>query len=230
MGDKMKVLIACEESQTVCKAFRKRGYEAYSCDIQECSGGHNEWHIMQDVIPLLNGNCEFETVDGIKHKIEGKWDLIIAHPPCTYLTVTQNWCYNREKYGDEKVNEREKNRDEAIEFFLEFTKADCEKVAIENPVGCMSRIYQKPTQIIQPYYFGDRAKKTTCLWLKGLPELQPTDMVDCGEIFEYKGKNGRIKKYPKWMYDALGKGKEERQRIRSKTFEGIAEAMAEQWG
>jgi hypothetical protein len=238
----MKVLIACEESQTVCKAFREKGHEAYSCDIIECSGGHPEWHIKSDVLPLLNPSLVFDgydnklygikfvTCDGFVHYIEDKWDLIIAHPPCTYLTVTQNWCYNREKYGDEKVNEREKNRDEAIKFFLEFTKADCEKVAIENPVGCMSRMYQKPTQIIQPYYFGDRAKKTTCLWLKGLPKLEPTNIVDCGEIFEYKGKNGRIKKYPKWMYDALGKSPEERQRIRSKTFEGIANAMAEQWG
>ena len=226
----MKVLVACEESQTVCKAFREMGHEAYSCDIVECSGGHPEWHIKQDVIPLLNGRCAFRTRDGVIHKIENKWDLIIAHPPCTYLTVTQNWCYNREKYGDEKVNARERNRDEAIRFFMEFTKADCERVAIENPVGCMSRIYQKPTQIIQPYYFGDSAKKTTCLWLKGLPELLPTNIVDCGEIFEYKGKNGNIKKYPKWMYDALGKSQKERQRIRSKTFDGIAKAMAQQWG
>ena len=170
----MKVLVACEESQTVCKAFRKRGHEAYSCDIQECSGGHPEWHIKGDVLNVLNPHqisnsfygIVFITEDGEAHRIEGKWDLIIAHPPCTYLTVTQNWCYNREKYGDKKVNEREKNRDEAIKFFLEFTKADCERVAIENPVGCMSRIYQKPTQIIQPYYFGDRAKKQLAYGLK----------------------------------------------------------------
>ena len=241
----MKVLVACEESQTVCKAFRERGHEAYSCDIQECSGGHPEWHIKGDVLGILNPveksvitydgfeewkGIIFTTADGKLHIINGRWDLIIAHPPCTYLTVTQNWCYNREKYGDEKVNEREKNRDEAINFFMEFTKADCEKIAIENPVGCMSRIYQKPTQIIQPYFFGDEAKKTTCLWLKGLPPLTPTNIVGCGEIFEYKGKNGNVKKYPKWMYDALGKSKEERQRIRSKTFEGVANAMAEQWG
>lgn len=225
----IKVLIACEESQRVCIEFRKLGVEAYSCDIQECSGGYLEWHIQGDVLPLLNGNCEFKTMDGKIHTIDGTWDLIIAHPPCTYLTVTQNWCYNREKYGDEKVTERERNRDDAIKFFMAFTKADCEKIAIENPIGCMSRVYQKPTQIIQPYYFGDRAKKTTCLWLKGLPQLTPTDIVDCGEIFEYKGKNRNIKKYPKWMYDALRASKEERQRIRSKTFEGIAKAMAEQW-
>lgn len=225
----MKVLIACEESQRVCIEFRKLGVEAYSCDIQECSGGHPEWHIKGDVLPLLNGNCEFKTMDGEIHTIDGTWDLIIAHPPCTYLTVTQNWCYNREKYGDEKVNIRERNRDEAIRFFLEFTKANCERVVIENPVGCMSTIYKKPDQIIQPYYFGDSAKKTTCLWIKGLPTLTPTNIVDCGEIFEYKGKNGNIKKYPKWMYDALRVGKEERQRIRSKTFQGIAKAMAEQW-
>lgn len=237
----MNILLACEESQAVCKAFREKGHEAYSCDIIDCSGGHPEWHIKQDVLKILNPKIvyandrvyeeiSFKTMDGKPHNLFGKWDLIIAHPPCTYLTVTQNWCYNREKFGDAKVDEREKNRDEAIKFFLEFTKADCEKIAIENPVGCMSRIYKKPSQIIQPYFFGDRAKKTTCLWLKGLPNLQPTNIVDCGEIFEYKGKNGRIKKYPKWMYDALGKSKEERQRIRSKTFEGIAKAMAEQWG
>lgn len=225
----IKVLIACEESQRVCIEFRRLGVEAYSCDIQECSGGHPEWHIKGDVLPLLNGNCEFKTMDGEIHTVDGTWDLIIAHPPCTYLTVTQNWCYNREKYGDEKVNIRERNRDEAIRFFLEFTKVNCERVVIENPVGCMSTIFKKPDQIIQPYYFGDSAKKTTCLWIKGLPSLTPTNIVDCGEIFEYKGKNGNIKKYPKWMYDALRSNKEERQRIRSKTFVGIAKAMAEQW-
>jgi hypothetical protein len=225
----IKVLIACEESQRVCIEFRRLGVEAYSCDIQECSGGHPEWHIKGDVLPLLNGNCEFKTMDEKIHSIRGTWDLIIAHPPCTYLTVTQNWCYNREKYGDEKVNIRERNRDEAIRFFLEFTKVNCERVVIENPVGCMSTIFKKPDQIIQPYYFGDSAKKTTCLWIKGLPSLTPTNIVDCGEIFEYKGKNGNIKKYPKWMYDALRSNKEERQRIRSKTFVGIAKAMAEQW-
>lgn len=226
----MKILVACEESQVVCSAFRSRGHVAYSCDIVECSGGKPEWHIKQDVLPLLNGNCSFITSDGKHHTVKGSWDLIIAHPPCTYLTNTQNWCYNRERFGDVKVDERERNKKIAIDFFLQFTKANCEKIAIENPVGCMSTIYQKPSQIVQPYFFGDKAKKTTCLWLKGLPVLTITNLVDPGEFFEYKSKSGHLKKYPKWMYTALFKEKLERQRIRSKTFSGMANAMADQWG
>ena len=136
----MKVLVACEESQTVCKAFREKGHEAYSCDIQECSGGHNEWHIMSDVIPLLNGNCEFETVDGTKHKIEGKWDLIIAHPPCTYLSnAGSTWLYPQK--GLISRERLEKGLD-AKEFFMEFYNADCEKIVIENPVP--NGVYRLP--------------------------------------------------------------------------------------
>ena len=154
----MKVLVACEESQRVCIAFREKGHEAYTCDIVECSGGHPEWHIMQDVIPILNGNCEFETVGGTKHKIEGKWDLIIAHPPCTYLTVTRNRWFNVERYG-EKAIQRKKDRKDAINFFMQIANADCEKIVIENPVGIMSTVWRKPDQIIQPYLFGDSAEK-----------------------------------------------------------------------
>lgn len=145
----MKVLIACEESQTVCKAFREKGHEAYSCDIVECSGGHPEWHIMQDVLPLINGNCEFYTCDGIHHVIDGKWDLLIAHPPCTYLTVTGNRWFNVERYG-EKAIQRAKDREEAVEFFMVFANADCDHICIENPVGTMSTRWRKADQIIQP--------------------------------------------------------------------------------
>ena len=163
----MNVLIACEESQAVCKAFREKGHEAYSCDIIECSGGHPEWHIMQDVIPLLDGNCKFETTDGITHYIEGKWDMIIAFPPCTFLTVTGNRWFNVEKYG-EKAIQRMKDREQAIDFFMQFVNAHCERIAIENPIGGMSTRYRKPDQIIQPYEYGHHARKATCLWLKNL--------------------------------------------------------------
>lgn len=164
----MRVLVACEESQAVTKEFRKLGHEAYSCDIIECSGGHPEWHIMQDVLPLLNGNCEFMSMDGQKHTIIGKWDLIIAHPPCTYLTVAANKLYNIEKYG-EKAIKRLADRESAIEFFMAFVNADCDKKAIENPIGVISTRYRKPDQIIQPYQFGHPVRKSTCLWLYNLP-------------------------------------------------------------
>lgn len=154
----MKVLIACEESQRVCIEFRKLGHEAYSCDIEPCSGGHPEWHIQQDVLPLLNGNCNFKTVDGAVHIINGKWDMIIAFPPCTYLTVTGNRWFNIDKYGHKAI-ERIEKRKKAIKFFMEFVNADCDHIAIENPVGVISTEYRKPTQIIQPYMFGDAERK-----------------------------------------------------------------------
>ena len=172
----MNVLIACEESQEVCKAFRARGHNAFSCDIQECSGGHPEWHIQADVLPLLNGNCTFTTADTHTHTQRGKWDLIIAHPPCTYLTCTGNSWFVVEKYG-EKAIERHRLREEAFIFFMEFVKADCEHVAIENPIGYVSSHYRKPDQIIQPYQFGDDGRKATCLWLRGLPKLKPTKII-----------------------------------------------------
>lgn len=210
----MKVLVACEESQTVCKAFRKRGHEAYSCDIMECSGGHNEWHIMQDVIPILNGNCEFETVDGTKHKIEGKWDLIIAHPPCTYLSNAGA----RFLYPKGVLNENRLNLGLAAkEFFMKLYNADCEKICVENPIP--SRVFGLPkySQTVQPYEHGHPFKKKTCFWLKNLPLLQPTNIVDVRESTKIAGN---------WF----NKGGKDRQKNRAKTFEGIAEAMAEQWG
>lgn len=204
----MKILVACEESQAVTKELRKLGHEAYSCDIEPCSGGHPEWHLQQDVIPLL----------------KEKWDMIIAFPPCTYLTNTGNSWFNIEKYGDKAI-ERYKLREEAINFFMVFANADCEKIAIENPIGCMSTRYRKPNQIIHPYMFGDAERKGTCLWLKGLPELVPTNIVE-PRIIKYK--NGKGTDSP-WHMDTMKLPPKERAKMRSKTFPGIAKAMAEQW-
>ena len=204
----MKVLVACEESQRVCIAFRNKGHEAYSCDILECSGGHPEWHIQDDVLKHINEN----------------WDLIIAHPPCTYLTVAANKYYNIEKYG-KKAEERQKQREKAIEFFMQFTDLKCPKVCIENPIGVMSSFYCKPTQIIQPYQFGHSERKATCLWLKGLPALKPTNIVTPDII---KLKSGKTDS--RLHYETLKLPAEERAKMRSKTFEGVALAMAEQWG
>ena len=221
----MKVLVACEESQAVCIAFRELGHEAYSCDIIPCSGGHPEWHIHGDVLPLLNGRCSFETSDGAEHSIEGKWDMIIAFPPCTYLTVTGNRWFNVERYG-EKAIQRQKDRKEAVKFFMAFANADCEKIAIENPIGHMSSAWRKPDQIIHPYMFGDPARKATCLWLKGLKPLEHTNIVE-PVIIKYK--NGKGTDNP-WHMETMSLPPDERAKARSKTFSGVAKAMAEQWG
>lgn len=221
----MKVLVACEESQRVCIAFRERGHEAYSCDIEPCSGGKPEWHIMQDVLPLLNGNCVFETCDGVKHHINGRWDMIIAHPPCTYLTVTGNRWFNIQKYG-EKAMDRIVKRTEAIDFFLDIANCECKKVVIENPVGVISTVWRKPDQIIQPYMFGDAFEKKTCLWIKGVERLVPTNRVLPPERKKYASG----KTMPAWYAEAWKLPKEERSKMRSKTFPGVAKAMAEQWG
>lgn len=221
----MKVLVACEESQEVCKAFRERGHEAYSCDILECSGGHPEWHIQGDVLPIINGNCEFETADGQRHRIDGKWNLLIAHPPCTYLCLSGQKHCNVEIYGQKAV-ERIAKRDKAVEFFMQFVNADCDKIAIENPVGVMGRYYKKPTQYIQPYMFGHGTSKKTGLWLKNLPPLKPTNIVP----IEYHI-SGTGRKWDKWFWDSSCiSNLTERSKFRSKTFSGIAKAMAEQWG
>ena len=173
----MNVLIACEESQRVCTAFREKGHNAFSCDILPCSGGHPEWHIRWDALSLINGNCTFLTEDCSLHTINGKWDMIIAFPPCTYLTVTGNRWFNVERYGESAV-QRHRDRVDAIKFFMAFANADCERIAIENPVGIMSSKWRKPNQIINPYEFGDPFEKKTCLWLKGMPELKPTNIVE----------------------------------------------------
>ena len=204
-----RILLACEESQALTTEFRNLGFQAYSCDLLPCSGGHPEWHLQQDVIPLLNE----------------KWDLIIAFPPCTDLAVSGAMHFEKKRANG--------TQQKSIEFFMQFVNAKCDRIAIENPIGIMSKIYRKPDQIIQPWQYGDKAQKSTCLWLKNLPKLEPTDIVDKGEFFEWKdGKTGKLKKQPMWYYQALlnSKTPEQRRTLRSKTFPGIAKAMAMQWG
>ena len=220
----MRILVACEESQAVTTELRRLGHEAYSCDIIECSGGHPEWHIKWDAIALINGNCSFLTCDGEMHSIDGKWDLLIAHPPCTYLTVTGNRWFNVERYG-EKAIKRHKDREEAAEFFMAFANADCEKIAIENQIGSMSTLWRKPDQVVHPYMFGDPERKATCFWLKGLEPLEATDVVK-PRVVVYK--NGKGTDSP-WHVDTMKLPPAERSKARSKTFPGIAKAMAEQW-
>ena len=208
----MNVLVACEESQRVCTAFREKGHNAFSCDILPCSGGHPEWHIQGDVLKILNPYelpfggevIEFRTMDGTDYVIE-KWDLIVAFPPCTHLADSGA------RYFEQK--RKDGRQQQGIDFFMEFTKADCEKIAIENPIGIMSTHYRKPDQIIQPWMFGHGETKATCLWLKNLPKLEPTNIVD--------GREQRIWRMPPGP---------ERAKERSKTYEGIAKAMADQWG
>lgn len=191
------ILIACEESQAVTKEFRKLGYEAFSCDILPCSGGHPEWHILGDVTPLL----------------KQKWDLIIAFPPCTHLAASgARWFKN-------KPAELQRN---AIDFFMMFANAVCPRVAIENPVGIMSSVWRKPDVIFHPYHFGDPYRKTTCLWLKGLPQLKYTNIVEPGKSVSYGDKS-----LPAWYSNLT---KKNRAVNRAKTFPGVARAMAEQWG
>lgn len=233
----MNVLIACEESQAVCKAFRIRGHNAYSCDILECSGGHPEWHFHQDVLKVIaerggkleNGE-EYYLPDG------QNWDLMIAHPPCTYLSVSgARWLYHPDDAGLPIEQRREhphhigrrQLQKEAMDFFLEFTKTTIPHWAIENPVGIMNTKYRKADQIVQPFWFGDSASKKTCLWLHNLPLLKPTKMVDPGErVVLSSGKT-----LPKWYSDSFNTkiSTEERRRLRSKTFSGFAEALAQQW-
>lgn len=234
----MKVLVACEESQRVCIAFRERGHEAYSCDIEPCSGGHPEWHIQQDVLPLINGNCEFKTVDGTQHKITGEWDLLIAHPPCTYLTCAGTRHFSLKCNSAEKIAERKLLRQEAMEFFIKLYNAKCEKIAIENPVGYVNTHFKKPTQIIHPYFFAksksdeNYVQKRTCFWLKNLKPLQRTNDFEKPEPLYYCNGEKCKGKVIGWCEGIKGisGGQKERSKARSKTFPGIAHAMADQWG
>lgn len=217
----MKILVACEESQAVTKEFRNLGHEAYSCDIVDCSGGHPEWHIKQDVIPLLNGNCSFHTVGGDYHEIKGKWDMIIAHPPCTRLCNSgQRWLY----WGTEEYKEKKrKEQVEAIDFFMKFVNADCDKIAIENPSGIMSTKYRKPDCTYNPYDFkGETECKKTCLWLKNLPALVPTQVLP-----KEKRTQGIWKAH--FGDKKLAWNDPETARLRSVTPKGVAKAMAQQW-
>ena len=171
----MYVLVACEESQRVCKAFRDKGHEAYSCDIQECSGGYPQWHIKQDVLPLLNGNCKFNTCDGKEHELLQKWDLIIAHPPCTYMSnAGARWMYPKKGVLSK---ERYQQAMDAKAFFMQFMKADCDKVCVENPRPLKIVKLPQETQVVQPYEYGHPYSKATLLWLKGLSKLTPTNIV-----------------------------------------------------
>lgn len=209
----MKILIACEESQRVCKAFRAKGHEAYSCDIIMCSGNAPQWHIWSDVTPLLNGNCTFRTCDGQAHSVE-RWDMIIGFPPCTYLSKAGS----TNLYRGGKLNQaRYELGQQAASFFRAIYAADCDKICIENPTPIKVFGLPEPTQIIEPYYFGVPVSKRTCLWLKGLQYLCPTNVIEPQYTFNtyplFKNSNGKYK-----------------QRNRSKTFEEIAEAMALSWG
>lgn len=219
----MNVLVACEESQRVCTDFREKGHNAFSCDILPCSGGHPEWHIQGDVLEILNPvyffgtdkkGIAFYTCDGELHGFLGKWDLIVAHPPCTYLSnAGARFLYPKGVLNEERL----KMGLEAKEFFMAFYNADCEKICIENPTP--SRVYELPkyTQVIQPWMFGHPVQKRTCLWLKGLDPLKPTEIVEERQSSKVPGN---------WF----NKGGKERQQNRAKTFLGIARAFADQWG
>ncbi len=204
-----RILIACEESQAVTIAFRKLGFEAFSCDLLPCTGLHPEWHFQEDMFEVI--------------KREPKFDLMIAFPPCTDLAVSGARHFER-KIADG-------SQAKSIKFFMDVMNVNIEKVVVENPIGIMSRLYRKPDQIIQPWQFGDKAQKSTCLWLKNLNKLQPTDIVEKGEFYEFVSKKGEKKRMPMWYYKALQEAKtpEQRRTLRSKTFQGIADAMAEQF-
>lgn len=210
----MKVLVACEESQAITKQFRKLGHEAYSCDLLPCSGGHPEWHIQGDAI---------------EEAYSGKYDLMIAHPPCTYLAVSgARWMYNKDGSINQDRFEKQK---EALFFVRQLLEAPIKHIAVENPVSVISSQIRKPNDIIQPWQFGDKATKTTCLWTKNLPKLSPTNIVEKGDFFEWTDKNGKKKRQAQWYMDALAKAKtpEERRTLRSKTFLGMAKAIATQY-
>lgn len=216
----MKVLIGCEESQAVCIEFRRLGHEAYSCDIQPCSGNHPEWHIQEDIFVVINRE---------------HWDMLIGFPPCTHLAVSGAMHF-KQKIKDGR-------QQQGIDFFMGIVNAPIHRIAVENPIGIMSEVYRKPDQIIHPYMFGDPFRKSTCLWLKNMPLLYHNESVNLfddnvthveqGEFFEWTdGKTGKLKRQPMWYYLAFknAKSKEERSKLRSKTFPGIAKAMAVQWG
>ena len=211
----MKILVACEESQAITKEFRALGHEAYSCDILPCTGGHPEWHLQGDVFGFIDQG----------------WDLMVAHPPCTFLSVSgARHLYNTD--GSKNLARYQSQR-EALDFVARLMTCDIPRIAIENPVSVISTQIRKPDQIVQPWMFGDSASKTTCLWLKNLPKLVATNVVDKGDFKEWiDKKSGKVKRQATWYYDALinAKSPEERRSLRSKTFKGIAQAIASQWG
>lgn len=219
----MKVLIACEESQEVCKAFRAKGHEAYSADIQEPSGGHLEWHILGDVLPIIDGDCKFTTMDGTEHEVVGEWDLLMAHPPCTYLSnAGARWLYKGGKLNKERYEKGIK----AKNFFEKFLNARCKKIVIENPIPSSIFNLPKYTQIIQPYEHGHPYSKKTCLWLKGLPLLKPTQIIENHIPFVSSGSYSK-EHDPKYKGTSRKGGAA---KSRAKTFSGIAKALSEQYG
>ena len=237
---KMRILVACEESQAITKELRKLGHDAFSCDLLPCSGGRPDLHFKQDVFKVIKNpkkeklqNGDLPSVNG---EWDGKWDMMIAHPPCTYLAVSgAQWYYHpddkhlplEKRRPHPKYPNRAKDREEAINFFINLAEAGIEKIVIENPIGIISSRYRKPDQVVQPFMFGDEARKTTCLWLKNVPLLKPTKIVGEGDRIYFKSG----KSQPKWYSDAFVKAKshEERRTLRSKTFPGMAKAMAKQW-
>ena len=245
MKRKLNILIACEESQACCRAFRKLGHNAYSCDLFKCSGTifgtdkkepHPEWHFDHDVTTVLN-KTDLTLQDGSQAVIEGDWDIMIGHPPCTFLAVSgAKWLYDP-KDKDKPISERgphpsfpnrRKDQEDGANFFMFLAQANVKRIAIENPVGIMSSRWRRPDQSVQPYMFGDPYSKYTCLWIKNLRPLHPSKPTeDKGERIYF----GSGKSQPKWYSDGLTKtkSKEERQKWRSKTFPNIARAFAEQW-
>jgi hypothetical protein len=231
---KLNILVACEESQAITKELRKLKHNAFSCDLLECSGGKPEWHFNMDVFKVIK-NKGGKLQNGGSAKVK-KWDMMIAHPPCTYLAVSgAQWYYHpddkdkpiEDRRPHPKYPTRSQDREDAVAFVKNLWECGIEKIAIENPIGVLSSKMDKPTQIVQPFMFGDEARKTTCLWLKNLPQLKPTKMVGEGERIYFKSG----KSQPKWYSDAFVKAKsaEERRTLRSKTFPGMAKAMAKQW-
>jgi hypothetical protein len=223
MNKRLNILVACEESQTVTKELRKLGHNAYSCDLLQCSGGHPEWHFNCNVFQIIE-NSGGKLQNGKSVKLKSCWDIMIAHPPCTYLAVSgAKWYYDpgdkhlpyENRRAHPKYPNRVKDREDALEFFIALANAPIEKIAIENPIGIVSTRWRKPDQVVQPYMFGDEATKTTCLWLKNLPLLEPTKIVGRGERIYFKSG----KSQPKWYSDAFVKAKthEERRTLRSKT-------------
>jgi hypothetical protein len=231
----MNVLVACEESQAVTKELLLLGHNAFSCDLLPCSGERPDRHFNMDVFEVIEQNGGI-LQNGNRFHLDERWDLMIAHPPCTFLAVSgARWYYHPEdnmlpfeqRRPHPRFPDRANDREEAVEFFIRLLEAPIEKIAVENPVGIISTRYRKPDQTVHPYQFGDEASKATCLWLKNLPLLEPTNIVGKGErVYLSSGKS-----LPKWYSDALtlSKSSAERRTMRSKTFEGLARAMAEQW-
>ena len=232
---KLKVLILCEESQRICMEFRKLNHNAFSCDLQDCSGGHPEFHIKGNVFQVIHHDgrdVTFSTMDGTMHRIL-RFDLVICHPCCRFLSNAGARYLNRDKYGKSAI-ERIFNRQKAILDFLDFVSL-CEHIsdhyAIENPIGCMSEVYRAPDQIIQPWQFGDNVQKSTCLWLKNLPPLQ----IECEtrpepDYVYHTNRNGKTSRFERFFYETRFLPEADRRRERSKTFPGIARAIASQWG